>query len=117
MDLKTVILDSIPHGQTNRVTRPQLLYKVNRRGFSISDRMMRSVIADLRANDPDGAWICSDTDGGYWIAESLAELDDSLRQDAHRAHEILSRIKGQQEHARYSRVYNQTALFEGFNGG
>ena len=111
MDLKTCILDSIPKGKNNRITRGQLLWRVNQRGFSISDRTMRLMIADLRANDSDGAWIVSDTDGGYWLAESLAELDDCLRQDAHRAHEILSRIKGQQEHARYSRVYNQQGLF------
>ena len=112
MDLKTCILDSIPKGEANRITRGQLLYRVNVIcGFSISDRTMRLTIADLRTNDPDGAWIVSDTDGGYWLAESLAELDDCLRQDAHRAHEILSRIKGQQEHARYSRVYNQQGLF------
>jgi uncharacterized protein YhdP len=111
MDLKTCILDSIPKGEANRITRGQLLWRVNQRGFAISDRTMRMMIADLRANDSDGAWIVSDTDGGYWLAESLAELDDCLRQDAHRAHEILSRIKGQQEHARYSRVYNQQGLF------
>jgi uncharacterized protein YhdP len=111
MDLKTCILDSIPKGKNNRITRGQLLWRVNQRGFSISDRTMRLMIADLRANDSDGAWIVSDTDGGYWLAESLAELDDCLRQDAHRAHEILARIKGQQEHARYSRVYNQQGLF------
>ena len=113
MDLKTCILESIPKGEANRITRGQLLWRVNQRGFSISDRTMRLTIADLRTNDPDGAWIVSDTDGGYWIAESLCELDDCLRQDAHRAHEILGRIKAQQEHARYSRVYNQTGLFEG----
>lgn len=113
MDLKTCILDSIPKGEANRITRGQLLWRVNQRGFAISDRTMRMMIADLRANDSDGAWIVSDTDGGYWLAESLAELDDCLRQDAHRAHEILGRIKAQQEHARYSRVYNQTGLFEG----
>jgi uncharacterized protein YhdP len=111
MDVKTCILDSIPKGKNNRITRGQLLWRVNQRGFSISDRTMRLMIADLRANDSDGAWIVSDTDGGYWLAESLAELDDCLRQDAHRAHEILARIKGQQEHARYSRVYNQQGLF------
>lgn len=111
MDLKTCILDSIPKGEANRITRGQLLWRVNQRGFAISDRTMRMMIADLRANDSDGAWIVSDTDGGYWLAESLAELDDCLRQDAHRAHEILARIKGQQEHARYSRVYNQAGLF------
>jgi uncharacterized protein YhdP len=111
MDLKTCILDPIPKGKNNRITRGQLLWRVNQRGFSISDRTMRLMIADLRANDSDGAWIVSDTDGGYWLAESLAELDDCLRQDAHRAHEILARIKGQQEHARYSRVYNQQGLF------
>ena len=111
MDLKTCILDSIPKGEANRITRGQLLWRVNQRGFAISDRTMRMMIADLRANDSDGAWIVSDTDGGYWLAESLAELDDCLRQDAHRAHEILARIKGQQEHARYSRVYNQQGLF------
>ena len=111
MDLKTCILDSIPKGKNNRITRGQLLWRVNQRGFAISDRTMRMMIADLRANDSDGAWIVSDTDGGYWLAESLAELDDCLRQDAHRAHEILARIKGQQEHARYSRVYNQAGLF------
>jgi uncharacterized protein YhdP len=111
MDVKTCILDSIPKGEANRITRGQLLWRVNQRGFAISDRTMRMMIADLRANDSDGAWIVSDTDGGYWLAESLAELDDCLRQDAHRAHEILARIKGQQEHARYSRVYNQQGLF------
>lgn len=106
MELKQRILNSLPRGYTNRISRPALLSKLP----DISDRVMRAEIEELRRNDPDGAWICSSTDGGYWLAESLSELDSFLNQDAHRGHVILERVNAQRIHARYS-AWAQGSLF------
>ena len=70
MDLKTCILDSIPKGENNRISRVDLFRKLQARGFLVGlkdDRPMREAIEELRFT-VEGAAICSNRiGGGYWI--------------------------------------------------
>jgi hypothetical protein len=80
--------------------------------LGVSDRWMRSVIEDLRVNTPEGAYICSSTDGGYWLTRSVMELDRSLAQDEQRAKRILIRISMQRLRARQAMTNTSLSIGE-----
>jgi hypothetical protein len=77
-------------GFDSRIKRADLCARLG-----TSDRWMRAEIEDLRMNYPGGAYICSSTDGGYYLALTLGDLDRYLSQDEHRAKKTLARISRQ----------------------
>lgn len=77
-------------GFDNRIRRGDLC-----RQIGTSDRYMREEIEDLRTNHTDGAYICSSTDGGYYLARTLGDLDRYLSQDEKRAQHTLARTRRQ----------------------
>lgn len=79
------ILDYIPYGKENAITRSELVFKIG-----LSDRKVRNLIADARRetviiNLQDG--------GGYYIPTDRAEIERYLKQETHRAKSIFYRLK------------------------
>lgn len=69
---KDVVLSLIPVGKGNAVNQKKL---VELTGFN--DRDIRSIVQSLRK---EGNLICSNTYNGYWIAENIQELNETIRQ-------------------------------------
>src|SRR3990167_10773200 len=75
-DLEATILAHLRAYPGKRFTRADLVYRMKTCGFDTTDRQVRKAIESLRANHPDGAWICSSTDEpGYWFANTEAEIE------------------------------------------
>lgn len=80
------ILDLIPHGRENAVSREYLSATLG-----ISDRKMRHMIENARRS---GAIILNAQDGrGYYISDDLDDMEKQYRQDTARAMAILTRRK------------------------
>lgn len=94
-------------GEDARIGRDRLRIEVSLRlgggsfliSDQISDRKMRSLIEDLRFDDPQGAWICSSLKGGYFTARDFEELDRFTSADIHRAKKLFTRVRKQRETA------------------
>lgn len=87
-------------GFENRVSRTRLQALVSVVvNQMVRDREMREAIERLRATKPEGAYICSTTSGGYWMATSIQELENYLAQDERRAKRTLMRISRQRMRA------------------
>ena len=69
---KEVVLSLIPTGKGNAINQKKL---VELTGYGSRD--IRAIVQALRR---DGNPICSNTCHGYWIAESVKELDETIRQ-------------------------------------
>jgi hypothetical protein len=88
-------------GQEHRISRVELCRQLSKSmGRPVRDREMRIAIEVLRIEHPSGAYICSTTQGGYWYAESIDELEGYIAQDEHRAKRILARLRQQKLRAR-----------------
>lgn len=72
-------------GYENRIKRADLLDQVNR----------RLEIEWLRTYHKAGAYICSSTAGGYWMAATEKELRKFLQQDRDRAVKLFFRTSQQ----------------------
>ena len=80
------ILDLIPIGKKNAVTREQLMEITGQ-----SDRKNRQMIENARA---EGEIICNDQDGkGYYLPETLEEVYRAYKQGHSRAMSILKQQK------------------------
>lgn len=115
-DLRRAILRILRYhrGYDKRLLRSELRGILNRKmDIHVSDRLMRRAIEDLRSEDPRGAWICSATkpSGGYFMASTLAELDEYLASDENRLRTIYHRIRLQRQRAGLSEQSGQPALF------
>jgi hypothetical protein len=100
-------------GEKKRIPRGELLHQINRRLFrkamlnnqdsyhKLTDRQMRAYLEWLRANDPQGALICSSLKGGYFLARDARELEANLSSDENRAKKTLRRISRQKKMARF----------------
>lgn len=67
----------------------------------VSDRELRAGIEWLRANDPQGAWIVSDSSwSGYWLAESLEEVEAHCKVTRTTAATLFQRARKQLSLAR-----------------
>ena len=87
-------------GHDNRIERAALKQELGERmGAAIGDRKLRSLIEELRFDDPRGAWLCGSLSGGYFFAKDEAELDQYLAADEHRALTLLARIRNQRRSA------------------
>ena len=76
------IVDFIPRGRENAVTRAELVARLN-----LPDRTIRNMIEAARKN---GALILNDQTGaGYYISEDLGELKRQLRRNDNRAMSVL----------------------------
>lgn len=95
-------------GKNKKISRPALLGELLKRGIQIDDRTMRENIEFLRTKVTAGAFICSSTSGGYWLAKNLAEVLEYCDQDARRAKMILGRINKQRQ--RVTRAITLTPL-------
>ncbi len=84
------------HAITNPIPRPVLLFALQIRGFVINDRRMRAVIANLRRT-PAGAMISTAAGGGYFWAESRAQMDAALVRDERRFRRLAKRIAAQRK--------------------
>lgn len=84
--MKHEIVSRIPLGSKNAKDRFALAEE-----FGVSDRVMRQMIEDARR---DGILICNDNDGrGYYIAESIDEIERQYNRDKARALSVLARQK------------------------
>ena len=89
-------------GHEKRISRDGLLLLINRQlynqpGFPVRDRLMRTHIEQLRRKSEAGAWICSCLDGGYFLAESLQELDTYLNSEQSRLVHLAKKINRQRK--------------------
>jgi len=112
MDLKTCILDSIPKGKNNRISRVDLFRKLQARGFLVGlkdDRPMREAIEELRFT-VEGAAICSSREngGGYWFG-TQSEVREWTAQQKRMAVEMVKRANYQRRCA--DMYYQQAGLF------
>lgn len=109
----TIIKIMLSHqGESKRIPRGLLLQEINQDLFrramlsgkdeatQLTDRQMRGALEWLRANDPEGALICSSLKGGYFLAKDQAELEENLAADESRAYTTLQRISAQRRAAR-----------------
>jgi hypothetical protein len=80
-------------------------------GF-VPDREIRLAIEYLRTNDPDGCMIAAHPRGGYFMCETIAELDGFLMQDEARAKSVWQRIQAQRKLAGLKAVQLQPTLFD-----
>ena len=105
------LLDVLRHcvGEASKIRRAELLCQAcERTKLRVSDRVMRSVIEDLRLSKA-GAMICSTTrdGGGYWMAATRGELNDYLRQEESRIRELAIRVRRQRSAAELPPVQMQ----------
>lgn len=76
------VVDFIPTGKENAITRSDLVRMLN-----LPDRKVREMIETARK---DGALILNDQDGaGYYISDDLGELKRQLKQNQSRAGSVL----------------------------
>ena len=80
------ILDHIPHGRENAVSREALVASTG-----LTDRNVRLAIQQAR---DDGALILNDCSGnGYYISDDTKELYAQYKRDRARALSVLKRLK------------------------
>ena len=80
------LVKKIPSGQANAVTRAELA-----RLTQLPDRQLRELLEIARDK---GHLICNDQDGrGYYLAETIDEIESQYRRDHTRALSILKRLK------------------------
>src|SRR3972149_5526966 len=84
--LEATILAHLRAYPGRRFTRADLVYRMKTCGFvDVSDRQVRKAIENLRANHPDGGWICSSSDEpGYHWAQKDAEIEAAQAEDLSR---------------------------------
>lgn len=82
------------HGAADPIPRPSLLFAVQVRGFAISDRYMRRIIEKLRKTNA-GAMISTAAKGGYYWANSRAQMNAALVRDEQRFKKLAIRIAAQ----------------------
>lgn len=76
------IVDFIPRGRENAITRAELVARLN-----LPDRTIRNMIEIARK---DGALILNDQTGaGYYVSEDVGELKRQLKQNDNRAISVL----------------------------
>ena len=100
--LHSVILNIMQthKAKDHKITREELRQEASQwYGQKVSDREMRQALEDLRASNPEGAYIVSSLSGGYFMAQSLFELDEYLRADESRIRAIAQRIRKQRQQA------------------
>jgi hypothetical protein len=104
--IKVILNEHI--GENNKIFRDDLRDKIKiehtfRYGnkLILGDRKMRDLIEELRDQDVFGSRICSETEngGGYWIAPTMADLEDKLSTDERRCRTTMDRIKHQRINA------------------
>ena len=77
---------ALEHGHNNAVGREVLA-----RRYGLSDRIVREKIEAAR---DEGVLICNDQDGkGYYLAETVDEIERQYRRDKARALNVLKRLK------------------------
>jgi len=92
-------------GEANRIKKVDLFRQLKGRlqvhQIGIDERVMRGYIQELRESDGRGCLICATTrdGGGYYMARTRHELEESLSQDVNRVRETARRIKAQRERA------------------
>ena len=83
---KMDIIDYIPHGKDNAITRAELCSITN-----LQDRPVRELIETARRN---GTIILNDQDGkGYYISDNLSDIKRQYHQNNSRAMSILVQQK------------------------
>ena len=83
--LEATILTHLRAYPGRRFTRADLVYRMKTCGFDTTDRQVRKAIENLRANHPDGGWICSSSDEpGYHWAQKDAEIEAAQAEDLSR---------------------------------
>lgn len=91
-------------GKRNRVKRSDLAVQASLYSgvdFDVTDRECRLAIEYLRNETIEGSAILS-TSGmsGYWIAESMDEIMDHIKEEKARSISILKRIRNQEKSAK-----------------
>ena len=111
-DLEATILAHLRAYPGKRFTRADLVYRMKTCGFvDVSDRQVRKAIESLRANHPDGAWICSSTDEpGYWFANTEAEIEAAQAEDLSRIQATSAKVENSR---RLLRTLEQARTMEG----
>lgn len=106
LELSRVVLNIISEhiGEHNRVLRMVLVAEAAQQmertvdtpgKWAYFDRVVRKSIEQLRVTDKHGAMICStqEDEGGYFMAETDAELDQHLAVEEARGITILQSVK------------------------
>jgi hypothetical protein len=89
-------------GEDRRIGRAELNRELDTWvGQHIDDREMREAIEHLRSSHPEGCMIATSREkgSGYYIAESLTDLDKALTSDENRLISIAQRIRQQRRAA------------------
>ena len=91
------LLSELGVGKFHSLSRDELRLRV---GYwvdrEVSDRELRGAIEWLRANDPRGAWIISDSAWqGYWFGESIEEVKEHCRVTRNTAYTLFRRARQQ----------------------
>ena len=84
---------SAQRGPEARMLRSEILEELRLLMVDVSDREMRAAIEELRRGHAQGAWICADMRGGYFMARNEEELDRYLQSDEKRAAHLLQRVR------------------------
>ena len=84
--LEDTILMQLKANPGHRFTRSELVWRMKTCGFvDVSDRQVRKAIEDLRANHPEGPWICSSSEEpGYFWATKEADIEAAQAEDLSR---------------------------------
>ena len=81
-----LVLNAIPEGKENAISRAQLAATVE-----MPDRSVRRCIEQARRN---GEFILSDPErGGYYRSDDIGEIEQQYRIDKARALSVLARLK------------------------
>jgi len=96
-DIHRALLSELGVGKFHSLSRDELRLRV---GYwvdrEVSDRELRAAIEWLRANDPMGAWIVSDSAwSGYWKADSIEEVKEHCRVTRNTAYTLFKRARQQ----------------------
>jgi len=84
-DVKLKVLQSIPHGKENAISRDQFIVLT---GYC--DRTNRNAISHLRR---EGKLICSDSvSKGYWIADDIEDAEVYINEMLHRSMSIMGTV-------------------------
>ena len=87
-----LLILSAHRGPERRISRANLKGELNERLASVTDREMRAAIEDLRREHAQGAWICADMRGGYFMARNAQEIEGNLASDERRAQRLMERV-------------------------
>lgn len=89
-------------GKASRIRRKDLVWAMKTCGHlkdlsdDVADRRVRHAIAGLRRTHQLGALICGTSSAsGYWIANTVLELEDVLAEEDRRGRSILERVNRQ----------------------